>query len=198
MMKKNNFIKNKKGFSLAQVLFYAILGVTIFTVFFTFVGTSRSANMSFVHQNDMLYQVYNIEEQMLKDIKNASEIQYYTNKKTDPKYQWNYICAKGDTNCDNTKIKLVDRSGNFEKEYAFKDGKIVLTDNKNSEVPQYDYVESATFELVQNSGYDIKAIEIHIKFKKASDRFDYKVTIAPNVWINKTIDPTTGGLVDEK
>ena len=201
-----NSIKNKKGFSLAEVLFYAIMSVLIFSLFFTFVGGTRSANMDMVDKNDILSQIYNIEEEMLKDIKYANDIHYYTGVSTDSSYAANQICAKGDVNCatkgtvDKTKIRLIDKDGNYEKEYAFlppannKPGKIVLSDNKNNQVTQYEYIEDASFELVKNSSFDIKAIEITIKFKKNQEKYNYKITLTPNAWINKSIDPITGGL----
>lgn len=207
-MKRHKFIKNRKGFSLAEVLFYAMLSVMIFSVFFVVVGNSRSANMDMVNKNDILNQVYNIENEMLKDIKYANDIHYYTDNSADANYAANQVCAKGDVNCstkgtvDKTKIRLIDRSGNDEKEYSFippannQSGKIVLTDNKNSQVTQYEYIESASFEFIKNSTHDIKAIEIIIKFKKGNEKFNYRIAVTPNAWINKSIDPATGGLVE--
>lgn len=75
-MKKHNMnlnLKNKKGFTLAQVLFYAVVAVMIFTVFFSTIGNSRQLNLDLLDRNDVLYQVNNVEN-MVKEIKYAYEI----------------------------------------------------------------------------------------------------------------------------
>jgi hypothetical protein len=169
---KKYYFKNKKGFTFAQVLLYAMLAIIIFSSFFSLVATSRGANLSYLDKNDILYQVYNLDD-LLNSIKYATDI--------------TYICDSTDTTCDNTKIRLTNKDGLYDKEYAFLNNQIVLTNNINTQIPQYYDIQSVTFKKITNAVSNIRVIEVNVNYIKNKSTYQYKVEIFPNAWLYKTV-----------
>lgn len=167
-------LKNKKGFTFAQLLLYVVLSLLIFSVFFAFIGNVRSSNLNFINSNDMMYEVYNVEN-LVKDIKYATDI--------------NYVCTKGNTSCDSSKINITvnNKNGMNDKEYSYKNKQIILIDNYNKGIPQYFNVDSVSFTKITNTTYQMKLIAIEIKFSKGKQTFTYKTEVSPNAWLNKTV-----------
>jgi hypothetical protein len=180
-MKKTFYIRNKKGMTLTQVLLYALIAMIIFASFFAVVAESRASNLRLLNKNDLLYQTYNLDD-LVREIKYASDI----------KTGADGVCDNADTSCDKTKITILGKDS-YNKQYSFKNNTIVLTDdntNNNTnttEVPQFYNVDSVSFTKVTNNTYNMRLIVMDVTLKNGNEKYQYRVEIFPNAWINKRV-----------
>lgn len=178
MIKYNKFTKNKKGFSIAQVLAYAVLSVIVLTAFFSITASVRQANMSLTNRNYILNEIYNI-EQLQKEIRYSPSIKLEGTE--------GVLCnINVSTDADCSVITLLDRKEGTEKKYEFKDSSIVLTQNNPRadgvqilEIPQYNNVKSFDVRVIEMASEQY-AIKLEVVFELNNLSYVHDTVIYPN------------------
>lgn len=177
-----NKLKNKRGMTLAQTLLYAIISLMVFSFFFTIMANSKSQILTMLNKNDVMYQVYNLEKLM-------KEIRYATKIINEGEFT---LCYKGQANCESSNIKLIDSNGDTIKEYSLEGQTIVLNDNIDGSYGnkrQYYNIEKASFSIVTNTTYNIKALEMHFFLTKGNATYNYTSKVFPLSWMDEEVQP---------